>query len=394
MHLWLFVLDTIYTGHDFGYNFLGFGIMEFATAHSLNHGQSQSSKRNRVQFVSSVAHRARTDHMPKTKSKRLTWDKHGKRWKKTYQGNTFYGERGVQKSDPDAYKAAWKAFEIWRGNIDTQPDTSKPHAADYLLAINVREEMMRICLLEGEEALHDKLLGDVGWLKKNLAKKTPPPLRNKQYPGVDTLDQNPTASMTASEASKWQDRIAALRQQDRWMGADAKERTVGANIEKHLAARLLDAQAGQIADQRYENIRNWLTIFKEWLLTNYGELPVEQLSSATMTAYREHLLTKISDGEYSKSYARSILNEAKFFCNWLNNTDTIDRPIKNLRGLNIDIDIDPESRHLTTDEVKNLLTHAEPSLKLYILLMLQTGSTQKDIADLKQSEVDWEQGVA
>jgi hypothetical protein len=28
------------------------------------------------------------------------------------------------------------------------------------------------------------------------------------------------------------------------MDADAKERTVGANIEKHLAARLLDAQAG------------------------------------------------------------------------------------------------------------------------------------------------------
>jgi hypothetical protein len=148
--------------------------------------------------------------MPKTKSKRLTWDKYGSRWKKTYQGNTLYGERGVQKSDPDAYKAAWKAFEIWRGNIDTQPDTSK--------------------------------------LKKNLAKKAPPPLRNKQFPGADTLDQNPTASMTASEASKWQGRIAALRQQDRWMGADARERTVGANIEKHLAARLLDAQAGQIAD--------------------------------------------------------------------------------------------------------------------------------------------------
>jgi hypothetical protein len=136
--------------------------------------------------------------MPKAKSKRLTWDKYGSRWKKTYQGNTFYGERGVQKSDPDAYKAAWKAFEIWRGNIDTQPDTSKPHTADYLLAINVREEMMRICLLEGDEDLYDKLLGDVGWLKKNLAKKTPPPLRNKQFPAADTLDQNPTASMTAS----------------------------------------------------------------------------------------------------------------------------------------------------------------------------------------------------
>jgi hypothetical protein len=65
-----------------------------------------------------------------------------------------------------------------------------------------------------------------------------------------------------------------------------------------------------------------------------------------MTQFRELLLKKVNEGEYSIPYARSILDEAKIFCNWLNNTDTIERPIKNLRGLTIDIDIAPELRHL------------------------------------------------
>ena len=44
------------------------------------------------------------------------------------------------------------------------------------------------------------------------------------------------------------------------------------------------------------------------------------------------------------------------------------------------------------DEIKALLAKASNRTKLYILLMLNCGMTQKDIADLLVTEVDWKEG--
>ena len=46
----------------------------------------------------------------------------------------------------------------------------------------------------------------------------------------------------------------------------------------------------------------------------------------------------------------------------------------------------------TKEEVTSLLADASDRTKLYILLMLNCGMTQKDIADLQVSEVDWREG--
>jgi integrase len=46
----------------------------------------------------------------------------------------------------------------------------------------------------------------------------------------------------------------------------------------------------------------------------------------------------------------------------------------------------------TKEEIKALLTDASDRTKLYILLMLNCGMTQKDISDLLVSEVDWKDG--
>jgi integrase len=43
----------------------------------------------------------------------------------------------------------------------------------------------------------------------------------------------------------------------------------------------------------------------------------------------------------------------------------------------------------TIDEIKTLIAKASRRTKLYVLLMLNCGMTQKDIADLVHSEIDW-----
>ena len=44
--------------------------------------------------------------MAKTNGAALTYDRLGQRWVKVYRGRKFYGQRGVRKSDRNAYAVA------------------------------------------------------------------------------------------------------------------------------------------------------------------------------------------------------------------------------------------------------------------------------------------------
>jgi len=83
-----------------------------------------------------------------TRKTKLTWDEAASRWKKIYKGRVWYGKRGVKKSDGTAYRQALADFERWRGGIDLQ--VVKPNTEQYEQAIGIREEMVQICLFEGE----------------------------------------------------------------------------------------------------------------------------------------------------------------------------------------------------------------------------------------------------
>ena len=120
-------------------------------------------------------------------------------------------------------------------------------------------------------------------------------------------------------------------------------------------------------------------------------MSIDQFSGNYLSAFREHLLGKMKAEEYASSYAYSILNEAKIFSNWLYNAEYLDKPIRNLRKLTIEIEQTKE-KTLSIPDVKLILCNAADELKLYCLLMLNTGATQKDIGDLKQNEIDWKEG--
>ena len=46
----------------------------------------------------------------------------------------------------------------------------------------------------------------------------------------------------------------------------------------------------------------------------------------------------------------------------------------------------------SNEELATLFRAAKPRMKLYMLLMLNCGMTQKDVSDLNVLEVDWEEG--
>ena len=85
----------------------------------------------------------------------------------------------------------------------------------------------------------------------------------------------------------------------------------------------------------------------------------------------------------------------KSFVAWLWRTQAIPALPRILDGGDNILKITKPSRKIVVfdkDEIKTLLISAADRTKLYILLMLNCGMTQKDIADLLVSEVEWKEG--
>jgi len=109
--------------------------------------------------------------------------------------------------------------------------------------------------------------------------------------------------------------------------------------------------------------------------------------------YKE-LLGQIDGGRLSADYAQNVMNTFRAFVRWAWRR----KLLPNL-PLTID-DADhtftvhiKEIKPYTTDEITTLLQRASSRTKLYILLGLNCGFTQGDIATLVKSEIDLEAGT-
>ena len=110
-----------------------------------------------------------------------------------------------------------------------------------------------------------------------------------------------------------------------------------------------------------------------------------------LSNYRDHLEGRIGHG-FSHRYAKDHLQAVKQFVRWCWEQELIVLPrILESRDFAIAV---PEKRVevFTQDEIKRLLGGANDTTKLYLLLMLNCGMQQQDIADLRQEEVDWKAG--
>lgn len=312
----------------------------------------------------------------------LTWEKGAERWRRVYKGKVFTGKRGVLKSDDNAYRLAVEDFEQWRKEIDKELDANKPYRHEYELAISLRQQMADWCLLDGRTAEYDNLVKEIKQLNADFSRVNPPAI-NK----AGTMPINPLHLRPAIDVIEWEERIEALRQHRKWTGTTDKSKTLAGNIDAHFSSRLKDANSGKIKPQRYSNIVNWLNIFKNWV----GDLALDHFGGTQLKSFQQHLERMVKDGKYSSSYAHSILNEVKTFVRWLDDEGIIDTLPKRLNKLSIAIE-DKPPRTLTIPEIKALLPFATGRTRLYLLLMLNTGATQKDIADLSPAEVDWKEG--
>ena len=339
---------------------------------------------------------------------KLTWDKATKRWCKVFRGRKLYLGYGKSKSDLASYQLALEQFDIKRAEIDSDQEANKPHRAEYAEAIRLRQEMLKWLDLEQDhrdqfdlapvvlalrtdsdrtgwltwQQEHDRLVKEVERLNLDVSRVKPPKLG---VPG--SLPVDPIAYRPREQQDFWREKIDALRQYQKWTRAKDPANTLEANIDQFLKERAAQARAGEIAAKRYDCCRRHLDIFRKYI----GPMPIEHFSGKQLTSFHTYLLEKITGGDYSKAYSKSILTDVKHFTTWLWEQSVIEQLPRNFKRLSIELDI-TTPRTIPLAIVKALLKGTTGRAKLYILLMLNAGLTQKDIADLLHSEVDWQSG--
>ena len=200
---------------------------------------------------------------------------------------------------------------------------------------------------------------------------------------VDAATPNPDLNWSADplqiEKAVWSDRLNVLQRSDEPHEAD---------LQSHIN-RFLEAKRATVSAGRANMLRLHLNRFSEWCGNG---MDVTELAGKTLAEYHQDLTEQARAKSLASPTAKECLSSVKTFIRWLWQRDVIPSLPRIMDGrtqqLNIPVD-NNEIVVFTISEIKSLLSKASQRTKLYILLMLNCGMTQKDIADLIHSEVDW-----
>jgi integrase len=190
-----------------------------------------------------------------------------------------------------------------------------------------------------------------------------------------------------NERRIWFERLDALKAHEQWTGTTDHAKTIDANLDQFLATKKQQANSKQIAYGWYDVLSHHLEHFRKFA----GAVGVENLNANLLANYHSHLLTEIQAGKITSTYAKGLLGSVKSFVRHLWEREVLESLPRNLNKLQIDADA-PSINTLTPTEIRTLQDKATEKTRLYILLMLNTGMTGKDISDLDAKEVDWRAG--
>lgn len=323
----------------------------------------------------------------------LTWDKSRRRWKKKYLGKQYYFAHGKNKTDQAGYERALEDWYTTKAKVDADQD--KPYREEYAEAIRMRKDMAEWHRLQGEVEEYQRWQRQAVLLERNFAKPQPPKL--------NPWEINPVHAMRPSEALVWLDRLDAVRHHQGWIGRGVpEEKTVAANVDVWLQRLRARVHSGQISTDRYGAYKYAIEHFRDWIGSSRNIEDV--ITPSQLESYHSHLLELIAKREQDPKkkagcaprYAKARLDTAKQFTLWLYERATIQKlpgNVVNRKALQISLPkTKPKSASL--DLVKMLLDEdkSPERLRLWVLLMLNCGMYQGDLAGLEQDQVDWKSG--
>lgn len=380
------------------------------------------------------------------RKRQLTWQpgSNGRngRWRKKYKGRIYYFASGTSKSDKDGYLQALDAWQKKKDEIDgVEASRPKPHQQDYEKALEEWKRALEWSQLNGDMTTAGQAQEKISALEQRLAKKSPTPLGhwdwllNQGIPPPELFAQLPqdfsfNGFLTIKPSGNPQPPAPDQVDDARLLGPDSKggravvmdgdpfglskneirrevwkdrlriqgerhkdvQTTVSGAVENFLTLKRNQVKAQQLSTGRYDSLRVQLSRFEKWIGSNTPITAVGQES--TLENYYNHLLNEVHSSKITADYANDLLNSMKQFVQRLWERRQIAELPRTLRSPDFRIGKATGSPEVFTDgEIQSLLDKAVGRPRLYVLLMLNCGMTQKDISDLKQGEVDWSDGA-
>lgn len=287
----------------------------------------------------------------------MTWVPTGRRWIKKHKGR-MYAVSCKQLGCPDTKEGSVAAANAWWEAKQAEVETNPPEATEEEKRINA----FRVWSMvqdwpqldeENREKLVDSLIG-------------------------------------AGQYQKLKAQAATLA--DSALKATPPDRTVRAQVEAWRQLLHSACQSGQMSEGRYEGYRRNIAKFVEWIGPDSS---IDLIDEARLEGFFNHLSVEVGAEKYAPTYAHTLLMTAKQFISRLAELKLIP-PLGNIRSrrFRFNHSVATKIETFTVAEVLSLLAACESDrMKLCLLLMLNCGMYQNDIAELLAEEVNWSKGI-
>ena len=297
----------------------------------------------------------------------MTWGPRNRRWRKLHLGRR-YVVSCRQLGVPESKDASFRAANAWWEAKLAEIEAGQP-ARPYAVAV---EELRRreAWSLRHERETAARLATEIQEVERLEDGELHPSLVREGSLG------SPAARAV------WADRLS------RQAGSTTPHNlTIGGQIDRWLEGQEARVKAGATAPGTLRNNTDCVARFRRFA----GEgTDVRDINEDLVERYFNHLLGEI--GTLSKSYAMKCFGVSRAFIRYSVERGLVPQP-RNLdsRAFRFNLGAAPV-RTFTLEEFRLLMKHATGQTPLHLLLMANCGMTQIDVAELRDSEVDWSAG--
>jgi integrase len=287
----------------------------------------------------------------------MTWVPASRRWMKKHDGK-WYAISCRKLGVPETKEASWRAANAWWDaklkEIETAPPTEEDLKVNAFKVWSMVQDWKQLSE-DDRERLVDSLVGE-GQYRKIKAQ----------------------AEAMVEAAVK----------------STPPNRTVEAQVDAWKGLLRSACQSRQLSEGRYDAYCRRIRPFTEWIGPRTA---IDTIDEAKLEGYYGHLSQQVTEGRYSPSSAHELLMTAKQFISRLAALKLIPLP-GNIRDrrFRFNHSAPAEIETFSVEEVREFLAACDgfsERTKLYILLMLNCGQYQQDVAELRQDEVDWKRGT-
>jgi integrase len=331
----------------------------------------------------------------------MTWNAKQRRWFKKY-GNKVYCVSAKQLYEqfdcPATMRGSRSAANEWWKNKRLEVDAADISASGalgniavaYRSAVRDRKRALQIGDGHAVEILTRAIAEYQSRIDKNNGADFPETdAESGEFLAVPTSAVLPVALARLTELMKQvtQAHEAALKLHPKLKAAAEGDTSIKGVIARYMRSRKVDADSGKLSPLQWRmlNVR-----LKHFAKAAGESADLNSITGQTLVSYREQLLA----AGRSDYFVNDYFSAAKRFLKWAWETESLDELPRNIASKSLSTPIQvQEVPTYSVQEACDLIQGANDRTKLFILLALNCGYQQTDIATLRPDEIDWQAGT-